>query len=315
MGIFKSFIVYWRDIPELANDPEWYKSQCELFDNDSRKIEQELELKFLPSGGSFFDEQTCLKLQNGSKEPIEVLKLFDGLIWKFENAVPGKHYITGVDTAPEFGEDKSAITVWDYETLDQVWEYQTKCQVKDFVKVVKFAISQYPGTVVIENNSYGNQVMEEVRDSEYSIMMYKERRGEHKIVPGLSNNIKTRPLMIDAMYSYITQYPQMVKSQRLALELIGLVNKNNGRVEADAGCHDDLALTLAFCMYVRKYDPPLFLENNKVAESSFTRIIGMNDDNGNGSFKSNSEIMKHVKENVFDNESSLVNTLTYINRG
>ncbi len=313
-GIFKVFIVYWKDIPELANDPNWYKNQCEMFENDNRKIEQELELKFLPSSGSFFDEQVCLKLQEGSITPIETFKLFEGEIWKFENSIPGKHYIIGVDTAPEFGDNKSAITIWDYETLNQVWEYQTKCQVKDFVKVVKYAAASYNGTIVIENNSYGNQVMEEINNSEYSIMMYKEKRGENKIVPGLSNNMKTRPLMIDALYSYVNQFPEMVKSQRLALELIGLVSKN-GRVEGDSGCHDDLALTLAFCMYVRKYDPPLFLDNNKVAESAFTKILNMNDSKSDDTFMTNSDIMKHVKENTTNPNDNLINTLSFYNRG
>ncbi len=66
--------------------------------------------------------------------------------------------------------------------------------------------------------------MEEISNSEYSALVYKEKRGEHKIASGLSNNMKTRPLMIDALYSYINQFPQMVKSKRLALELVGLVD-------------------------------------------------------------------------------------------
>jgi len=312
-GLFKPCIIYWRDIPELANDPHWYQTQKEMFDNDQRKIDQELELKFLPSGGSFFDEQTCVSLQEGSVDPIETIHLFNGEIWKFQSAIPGKHYIIGVDTAPEFGADKSAITIWDYETLDQVWEYQTKCKVLDFVKVVKFACSQYPGTCVIESNSYGNQVMEELNDSEHSIMVYKETRGEHKIVPGLSNNIKTRPLMIDALYSYVTQFPQMVKSKRTALELIGLVTKN-GKVQAEEDCHDDLALSLSFCMYVRKYDPPLFIESDKTAQNSFMDILGMNDSHGESEFLTNEAIMKHVKETVFSYDQALVNTLKMYER-
>ena len=307
-GIFKASIVYWKDIPELANDPNWFKTQCDMFDNDQRKIEQELELKFLPAGGSFFDEKTCLKIQEANQEPIEIAKIFGGEIWKFEEPVDGKFYIIGVDTAPEFGEDKSAITVWDYETLNQVWEYQTKCKVLDFVKVVRFAISQYPGCVVIENNSYGNQVMEEISNSEFSAMVYKEKRGEHKIASGLSNNIKTRPLMIDALYTYVNQFPQMVKSKRLALELVGLVD-NKGRVEADVGCHDDLALTLSFCMYVRKYDPPLFIDTNKDKQNAFLSILGMNSDTN--SFPTDASIMKHVKQNVFKPEEALINTLKY----
>lgn len=307
-GMFKPCIVYWRDIPELANDPTWFKNQCEMFDNDNRKIEQELELRFLPSGGSFFDEQTCLKVQEACIEPIEIFKLFDGEIWKFQNPIPGKYYIMGVDTAPEFGEDKSAITIWDYESLEQVWEYQTKCQVINFIKVVKYAAAQYPGTIVIENNSYGNQVTEEIGNSEFVGMVYKEKRGENKWVNGLSNNSKTRPLMIDALYSYVTQFPNMIKSKRTAMELIGLIDKK-GRVEADSGCHDDLALTLAFCMYTRKYDPPMFIDVNKTAQNAFMDILAMNDST-KSKFVDDFSVMKHVKENVFKPEDALVNTLS-----
>jgi len=309
-GIFKPSVIYWRDIPELANDEHWYKNQCEMFDNDDRKIKQELELKFLPSGGSFFDEKTCESLQESPIDPIEIMKIFNGEMWVFERPIPGKHYIIGVDTAPEFGKDKSAITIWDYETLDQVWEYQTKSKVLDFIKVVKYACSQYPGTCVIESNSYGNQVLEELNDSEYMIMVYKETRGEHKMVPGLSNNIRTRPLMIDAMYSYVTQFPTMVKSKRLALELIGLITKNN-KVQAEDDCQDDLALSLSFCMYVRKYDPPLFIECDKTAQNSFMDILAMNDTNGPVEFETNEAIIKRVKETVFTYDKALVNTLDW----
>ena len=306
-GMFKPCIIYWRDIPELANDPTWFKTQAEMFDNDVRKIEQELELKFLPSGGSFFDEQTCLKVQESCVDPIETFKLFNGEIWKFQEPIPGKHYIMGVDTAPEFGEDKSAITIWDYETLEQVWEYQGKCKVMDFIEVVKYGAAQYNGTIVIENNSYGNQVTEEMDNSEFVGMIYKEKRGDNKWVSGLSNNSKTRPLMIDALYSYVVQYPNMIKSKRLAMELIGLIDKN-GRIEADSGCHDDLALTLAFCMHVRKYDPPMFIDVNKSAQNAFMDILLMNDSSIN-KFSNDASIMKHVKENVFKHEDALVNTL------
>lgn len=308
-GMFKPCTVYWRDIPELANDPTWFRSQCEMFDNDQRKIDQELELKFLPSGGSFFDEKTCLALQKNTENaiPLETFKLFGGEIWKFKNPIPGKHYIMGVDTAPEFGEDKSAITIWDYETLDQVWEYQGKLKVLDFVKVVKYACAQYPGTIVVENNSYGNQVCEEINNSEFMTMMYKEKRGETKLASGLSNNMKTRPLMIDALYTYVTQYPEMIKSKRIAMELIGLVQNKNGKVEADQGCHDDLALTLSFAMYIRKYDPPLFLDNNRESQSIFSEIMDMND--RTSGHMDNSEIMKYVKQNVFTQDDSFVDTL------
>lgn len=296
--IFEPFVIHWKMIPELADDPDWYKTQCSLFDNDPRKIAQELELKFLPTEGSFFEPDTVEKVQDAVVEPIEKLRLFNGELWRFKNPIPGRYYIMGVDTAPEHGEDKSAVTVWDYETLEQVAEYQGKCKVLDYVKVVKVLATQYSGLIVVESNSYGNQVVEQLNNSEFAHMIYKERRGKQTILPGLSTNSKTRPLMIDALYSYITQYPECVKSERLALELTGLVTKTNGRVEADLGCHDDIALATSCVFYVRKYDPPLMIDSAAFTEVSqdMADIIS-----GNTSLAkdfSNEGIMAHVREKI-----------------
>ena len=296
--IFEPFVIHWKMIPELADDPDWYQMQCDLFDNDPRKIAQELELKFLPTEGSFFEPETVEAVQNACIEPIEIVKLFNGELWRFKNPIPNRYYIMGVDTAPEHGEDKSALTVWDYETLEQVAEYQGKCKVLDYVKVIKVVAAQFPGMIVVESNSYGNQVVEQLNNSEFSFMIYKEKRGKQTVLPGLSTNTKTRPLMIDALYSYITQYPECVKSQRLALELTGLVTKTNGRVEADTGCHDDLALSTSCVFYVRKYDPPMMIDTQEYTtfSSEMASVIAGNTNVPN-SF-SNEGVMSHVKEHI-----------------
>jgi hypothetical protein len=276
---FKPCVVYWKDIPELADDPNWYKDQCEFFDNDPRKIAQELELKFLSTTGTFFDGQTCDMLQECTKNisPKTVLKLFNGDIWVFDEAKPGRYYIMGIDSGSGYGTDNSTITIWDYETFDQVWEYMGKCEVTDFCKVIDYAASQYPGLIVPEGNpgSLGNQVAEHIDRSHYMQNLYKYKRGD-KIWRGLITDGKTRPLMIDALFSAVSAYPQMVKSKRLALELIGLVTKTNGKVEADSGCKDDLAMSLAFCCFVRKYDPPLNIQLEKQGSDFLGRIISMN---------------------------------------
>jgi len=304
--IFEPFVIHWKMIPELADDPEWYKTQCALFDNDPKKIAQELELKFLPTEGSFFEAQTVEAMQNATMKPIAKMKLYNGEIWKFENPMPNTYYIIGVDTAPEHGEDKSAITVWNYETLEQVWEYQGKCKVLDFVKVIKVAATEYPGMIVVETTGgYGNQVIEHLNQSEFSLMLYKEKRGlgtgpkGHTLVPGLSNTPKTRPLMIDALYSYITEYPTSVKSERLALELTGLVSKANGKVEADSGCHDDLALSTAMCFYVRKYDPPRLIDTGEftMVTNELQDVINFNI-SGETVEMTNRSIMTKVKSEI-----------------
>jgi hypothetical protein len=314
--IFEPFVIHWKMIPELADDPYWYDTQCKLFNYDPKKIAQELELKFLPAEGSFFEADTVEKMQNACVNPIEKLRVFNGEIWKFQEAYPNKTYMIGVDTAPEHGADKSAITVWDYQTLEQVWEYQGKCKVLDFLKVVQIAATQYRnGPIIVESNSYGNQVVEHLGQSNFSSRLYREKRGPHTIVPGLSNNAKTRPLMIDALYSYMSQYPESVRSQRLALELTGLVSKSSGKVEADTGCHDDLALSAACCMYVRKYDPPLMLETAEGGYSGALEvmqdIVGFNTDRPTEI--SNQSIMKSVK-NSLDKNLGFVDIMSLYNK-
>ena len=303
--IFKPFVIHWKMIPELCEDPEWYDTQCRLFDHDKKKIAQELELKFLPAEGSFFEADTVEKMQEGAMVPLDKVKLYNGEIWSFSPPIPATTYIIGVDTAPEHGTDKSAITVWDYTTLEQVWEYQGKCKVLDFVNVVKVAATTYKNSViVVESNSYGNQVVEHLNASEYSPQLYKEKRGKDTLVPGLSTNSKTRPLMIDALYSYMTQYPESVKSERLALELTGLVSKASGKVEADTGCTDDIALSAALCFYVRKYDPPLALTMNMSDGSMITSdlkdVLNLNVGHSDVEFTDQS-IMNYIKNKPEEN--------------
>jgi len=311
--IFEPFVIHWKMIPELAEDPDWYKTQCQLFDNDARKIAQELELKFLPAEGSFFEPETVEKVQNSTRDPIEKLKIFNGEVWKFANPLPNRYYIMGVDTAPEHGEDKSAVTIWDYETMEQVCEYQGKCKVLDFVKVIKVLAAQYPGLIVVESNSYGNQVVEQLYNSEFSTMIYKERRGQQTWLPGLATTTKTRPLMIDALYSYITQFPEVVKSERLALELTGLVSKTNGRVEADTGCRDDLVLATSCVMYVRKYDPPMLIGTAEYSSVEAEISDTLKKNVGVFSEVSNEAVMRHVKENIKD-MGGFIDTLTFFEK-
>lgn len=315
--IFKDFVIHWQDVKELADDPEWYSRQCALFDNDKRKIEQELELKFLSTEGSFFDEETIQALQEPRPGPIEKHRIFNGELWRFAEPDQQDHYIIGVDTAPEHGQDMSALSVWDYKTLEQVAEYQGKLKVTDFIKVIKVVAEMYDGPIVVESNSYGNQVIEDLDNSKFAMRLYKEKRGvSKKSVAGLSTNVKTRPLMIDALYSYVTQYPECIKSKRLILELVGLTSKPSGKVEADIGCHDDIALSTAMCFYVHKWDPPLLLDKTSFrnVESVFNDVLGMNSDNTVKSF-TNSAVINQIKDHEIKKQEGYIDIFSMFSQG
>lgn len=307
-NIFTPFVIHWSEISELSEDPDWYKTQCEMLDNDPKKIQQELELKFISTEGTFFTEETIEKLQDQKIEPKEKMKAKNGWIWKFEESIPGKHYLIGVDTATEHGSDKSTIEIIDFETLEQVWEFQGKCKVREFCEVLELAATIYYNcTIIVERNSVGNQVIEYMEMTDHSHKLYKGKKGNqsNNRVTGINTDGSTRPLMIDALYSYVSQYPECIKSERLVLELIGLIEKPNGRVEADIGIHDDLCLALSFIHYVRKYDPPLMVDINKNYEKSFMDVVNMNTDRKE--FNEH-DIMKTTREILDEGEGGYINT-------
>lgn len=293
--IFKSMKIHWNTVEEIANDPTWYQTQCQLLGNDIKLIEQELNLKFISGDGAFLPETTVLSLQSENYEPVNKITVqsFEG--WFFQTPDPNRYYITGVDTAPEHGFSMSTIEVFDYVTMDQVFEFQAKLSVTDFSNVVKSILPLFPGCVVVENNSYGNQVMESIKYSDFANMLYFEKKANGRVTYGLSNNSKTRPLMIDALYSYITQFPESIKSERLKLELIGLVEKS-GRVEAEENERDDLALASSFCYYVRKYDPPTGIQLTTGETLGHLKDILSWNEEGDLELD-NSQIIKKVKEN------------------
>lgn len=329
-GFFHPFIVYYGDIPSLRDDKEWYEKQRAMLDYDQDRIDQELELKFIPTEGAFLPRTVARQLQDNKQTPIRKSSLYSGEVWVFSDAIENRHYLIGVDTATEYGSDKSAIVVFDYETLDQVWEFVGDSKVKNLVNIIKLAAGTYPNcTVVIENNSIGNQLIEELNESEIAHLLYKEKRkpqgvsvkktktgskssyGQTRIIPGLSTNAKTRPLMIDSLYTYVTSFPEIIKSERLIHELVGLI-KNRAtraeRVEADKGMKDDIAMAASMAFYVRKYDPPMNINRGTEQNDVFSEVMDLN----HGKF---TDPMKEVKQKMEDNEHKdpFINVFDYLN--
>lgn len=258
-ALFKGHKVYWKSIPDFVNDKTWYKRQCDLLNNDPRLIAQELELQFIGSNNTLFPAETQ-EILNAVTDSNIINQIALGTGHKLFNFKPiNKYafYVIGVDTASEAGGiDYSAIEVFEYISMEQVLEFKGKLPVKIFSSYVKLVAKMCPNNIiVVESNSYGNQVIEElIYDQEYQYNLYGETRGKDNatFIPGLSTNVKTRPLIVDALYHYVTEFPTMIKSYRLALELIGLTDKVK-RVEAEIGSNDDLALALGFICYVRHY--------------------------------------------------------------
>ena len=288
-SIYKPFKLHWKMIKEFNDDPDWYKTQCALLDNIHWKIAQELDMQFIASSDSFLPAVTIEALNQVHDEPIHKVKLGKHELWQYTEPDKGKYYLIGVDTATSSGADASAIIVIDFETCKQVAEFRAKLRVDAFCEVISLVNKIYPNNIIIpEANSCGNQVCEYLSangETYYNIYQTKIKdttvgnNNKAKFKYGLSTNPQNRPLMIDSLYSYVTEDPSIIKSERLALELIGLVDNGHGKVLAAEGEHDDLALAFSFCTYVRQYDPPLAVAktlNDMSSLAEMSEIAGWN---------------------------------------
>jgi len=291
-SIFKPFKLHWKEIPEFANDPNWYKTQCDLLNNVSWKIAQELDMQFVASSNSFFPSDTIKILNRCTKQSEIKINFFKTDLEIFEKFDESKFYLIGIDTASEGGVDSSVIEVCEFETLKQVAEYKADhIRVEDFCEVITKVATIYPNNLlIVESNSYGNQVCEYLtrRNTYYNLYLSKQKKStidtatikrKNKYRYGIYTGPQNRPLIIDSLYTYVVDDPENIRSEALALELIGLVD-NNGKVQADEGEHDDLAMAYAFCCYVKLYDPPMgialkFTDPNNA--SDFCEIASWNE--------------------------------------
>lgn len=305
-SIFYPVKCHWREVAELRNDPTWYQTQCALLDNNPLNIQQELELKFVTDEGAFLPSETIITLQeNVAKVTFSKQKVEGGEFWEFLDYNPTRFHIVGVDTASGMGQDHSAIVMFDYETMEQVADYKGKLPVLQFGRLILKLMAKYKGLWIVENNSYGKTIVEMICETPQKHQLYSSTKSTTRrrslfnkkgppppqVTYGLSTNTKTRPLIIESLFSFVVDFPETIKSPRLMLELIGLEEKN-GKIE---GSSDDLAMAAGFCYYVRYYDPPFRSHMSSEFVDDLANVINMNNDIQPNQFNMD-EVMEEVRK-------------------
>jgi hypothetical protein len=263
--------IHWREIPAYRDDPNWYRDMCDILGNDPKRIAQELELEFIGSEGAVFDANVQRQLnklitdnQHNTKNR-SIMKMEGGVLIIFGEVNFRKFHLIGVDTASASGLDYSAVQVVEFTTGRQVMEYRGKLEPKLFAEVVKKIEKFVPKNLIIVENTggYGLTVLNELQfDSEKEYNIYGEYKNTKlsktkntgkEFIPGLSTNTKTRPLITEALYNVVSNDCDSILSERLAIELLALAHNKNGKIQAEPGFNDDLAMAYAFICYVKQY--------------------------------------------------------------
>jgi hypothetical protein len=239
---------------------------------------QEHDCSFLTSGDSVVELEIIEEYRkNHVIEPIE--KRYAGKFWIWKYPEPKHQYIVSVDVSRGDSADKSAFHIWDVETLEQVGEYVGLIDAYDLgAWTVSVSIEYNNALLVIENNGLGLTAVEAALHKHYPNLYYSGRGGEgadiakrvkmllqsnDNKIPGFSNTMRTRPLMINKMERFFREREIIVHSSRLLNELTTFVYKSGGKAEAIGNKHDDLVLSAAMGLYVRDTAITLLTESRK----------------------------------------------------
>lgn len=303
-SIYVPLTIHWSDTPFY--DEKWAEEERKKY--DKLTWEQEFELKFISSGTSFLDTDMALELQetlNFSKNTttrhsVYSKKYGDLLFTFYDKMKRDKVYLIGVDSASgEGGTSEQAVVILEYPDLRVVATATAKLPILNFAdSLAQFIYQEFKNgdmlydnfVFFIERNFLGEAIIDYFRREHPNlyarIFSIKEVRGSDpskafrlsksgvKIIKGIQTNTKTRPLMFDALYSYLLEHQGQlnyyIPCPKLASQLLSLEYVGKNRVESSTG-NDDLVMALAIVLYAYKYLPKDFRRYISLVEMETTK--------------------------------------------
>jgi hypothetical protein len=253
----------WTVHPE--RDQTWRDEQDRLL--GKRHAAQECDADFITSGNTVIESEVLEWYNKNSKEnPIEKRGI-NSEVWIWEYADLSKAYALVADVSRGDGADYSTFHIMDIEACKQVAEFKAHIGTKEFAQLIYVMGIEYNSAlVIIENNSYGWDVLGHLIDRRYDNLYYSPKTADlnmsaddylykygngDNMVPGFSMNLKSRPLIVSRLISYLNDLSVDLKSERTLDELGNFIWKN-GKAQAQAGSNDDLVIPLGIILFLRE---------------------------------------------------------------
>lgn len=165
-------------------------------------------------------------------------------------------YVMGVDTASGSPNgDFSAIAILDVTNKDKpllVATYYDRVSLKEFSRQVKNILNKYQALVVVERNSYGQAIAEDLAQTGYPYL-YRDTKFD-KLTNRFTDKIgfytgqATRAVLISRLISAIADKQMSVPCPRLQYEFTNFIYNEKGKPEAEGGFHDDLVISVGLAL-------------------------------------------------------------------
>lgn len=180
----------------------------------------------------------------------------------FKHPKVGVQYIVAGDTSEGTSKgDFSAGHVIEKESGKQVAQIRLHCEPDIFGKKLA-RLGYYYNTAIlgVERNNHGHSVLNTLSNYEcypnlYYHSEYDSSTDKESKKLGFPTDKKTRPIMISDLQEAIRSKWLPVYGLETIGELFTFIINEKGKAEAQEGCHDDLVMSLAIALQIRKFMP------------------------------------------------------------
>lgn len=226
---------------------------------------------FLTSGRPVFNSQTLNERLAVTPEIVSRLAL-EGSDWQehprgelllYKHVDPGETYYIGADVAMGIrGGDFSVAQILDSKK-NQVGIYRSHVHPDYFAEILN-SLGHFFNTarMGVENNNHGILTVTRLgKDLAYPNLYFEtavDKQTENETVTfGFRTTVKTKPLIIDQLRAVLREDTLTLNDKLTIRELMTYVVTEDGKMEAEKGCHDDCVMSLAIANFIHegRFDP------------------------------------------------------------
>jgi hypothetical protein len=291
--LFHPIKLDWRVHPN--RDQAWRDKMGKA--QGEREARQEYDAEFIGSGNTVVDEYLIEWYKNKKRDegedngmcrdPLEKTG-FDSNFWIWIHPDYTKRYAVVADVARGDGSDYSTAQVIDLDEVEQVAEYKGKLGTTEFAHLLMSIATMYnQALLVVERENHGWAVIQQIINKQYPLLFYmsKDRQvievernltnrhhaEDKKLVPGFTTSMKTRPLIIDKLDTYMREKQVKIHSLRLLTELETFI-WDNGKAQAMEGYNDDLTMAAGIGLWIRDTTLRLQQEGVEIQKTALDAI-------------------------------------------